>query len=113
MTVDFEFLLILLTLKRKKKPTRKVYKYNKTNWVNMNKDIIKITENITSQYETAARVYVLLAPLIGYRTVCQKGVIVVLVDHQPMGAFSFLFLVCENKIMEFIELQCTINENLE
>ena len=42
-----------LTLKRKKKPTRKVYKYNKTNWVNMNKDIIKITENITSQYETA------------------------------------------------------------
>ena len=43
-----------LTLKRKKKPTRKVYKYNKINWVNMNKDIIKITENITSQYETAA-----------------------------------------------------------
>ena len=42
-----------LTLKRKKKPTRKVYKYNKINWVNMNKDIIKITENITSQYETA------------------------------------------------------------
>ena len=46
-----------LTLKRKKKPTRKVYKYNKINWVNMNKDIIKITENITSQYETISRKY--------------------------------------------------------
>jgi hypothetical protein len=42
-----------LTLKRKKRPRRKVYKYNKANWTNMKNDINKITENITSQYKTA------------------------------------------------------------
>ena len=51
---DIVYAEFSLTLKRKKKPTRKIYKYNKANWVNMKNDIFKITENITSQYETAA-----------------------------------------------------------
>ena len=50
---DIVYAEFSLALKRKKKPTRKIYKYNKANWVNMKNDIIKITENITSQYETA------------------------------------------------------------
>jgi hypothetical protein len=50
---DIAYAECSLTLKRKKNPTRKFYKYNKANRVNMKNDIIKITENITIQYETA------------------------------------------------------------